>query len=164
VNGLLRLLQLLAMVVWVGGLIFFAFILAPVAFHTLPTVREAGMVVGSSLRVFDVVCLACGAIFLFATALLFRDTPMRVRGRYELEFLLAAVMLIATAYIHFGILPPMEKDRSLAGGDINSVEVSNPVRVHFDKLHLRSERVEGAVLLIGLAVIFLMSREPVRVD
>jgi hypothetical protein len=74
------------------------------------------------------------------------------------------VMLIATAYIHFGILPPMEKDRSLAGGDINSVEVSNPVRVHFDKLHLRSERVEGAVLLIGLAVIFLMSREPVRVD
>jgi uncharacterized membrane protein len=35
-QGVYRLLQLLAMVVWAGGLIFFAFVLAPTAFHTLP--------------------------------------------------------------------------------------------------------------------------------
>lgn len=163
-TGFLRLLQLLAMVVWVGGLIFLAFVLAPVAFRVLPTVREAGIVVGASLRVFDVVCLACGTIFLFATGLLFRETPMRVRGRYELEFLLAAAMLIATVYIHFGILPAMERDRRFVGGDINSVELANPSRVHFDKLHQRSEQVEGGTLLLGLALIILMSREPVRFD
>jgi uncharacterized membrane protein len=157
--GFLRLLQFLTMVVWVGGLCFFAFVLAPTAFETLPSVHEAGLIVGATLRVFDVVALDCGAIFLAATALLFRGAKMRIRGRYEMEFLLAAVMVLATAYIHWNILPAMDQDRAQAGGDIATAEPTNPARIHFDKLHTRSERVEGAVLFIGLGVVFLMSRE-----
>ena len=157
--GFPRLLQLLAMVVWIGGLCFFAFVLAPTAFATLPSIHEAGLIVGATLRVFDVVALVCGAIFLAATALLFRSAKMRIRGRYEMEFLLAAIMLLATAYIHWNILPAMDEDRAQAGGDVNAVEPTNPARIHFDKLHTRSERVEGAVLFIGLGVVFLMSRE-----
>ena len=156
-----RLLQLLALTIWVGGLIFFAFILAPTAFHTLPSIREAGLVVGAALRVFDLVAVGCGGIFLAATALLFSRAPLRIRGRYEMEFLLAAVMLLATAYIHWNILPAMESDRRLAGGDITFVNASHPAHVHFDKLHARSERIEGGVLLLGLAVVFLVSREQV---
>ena len=154
-----RLLQLLALTIWVGGLIFFAFILAPTAFHTLSSIREAGLVVGAALRVFDLVAVGCGTLFLLATAILFSRAPMRLRGRYEMEFLLAAVMLVATAYIHWNILPAMENDRRLAGGDITFVDASNPAHVHFDKLHIRSERVEGSVLLLGLGVLFLVSRE-----
>ncbi|WP_433983104.1 DUF4149 domain-containing protein [Tunturiibacter empetritectus] len=48
---LLRALRLFAMVAWVGGLGFFAFVVAPVAFHSLPSAHEAGMVVGGTLRV-----------------------------------------------------------------------------------------------------------------
>jgi uncharacterized membrane protein len=156
---LLRLLQLLAIVTWVGGLIFFAFVLAPTAFATYPTAHEAGLIVGASLRVFDLVGLACGPVFLLATAVLFARAPMRLRGRYEIQFLLAAIMLLATAYIHFNILPSMDRDRDRANGDITSVPTDHPARLHFDKLHKRSERVEGAVLLLGLAVVVLMSRE-----
>jgi uncharacterized membrane protein len=156
---LLRLLQLLAIVTWVGGLLFFAFVLAPTAFATYPTVHEAGLIVGASLRVFDVVALVCGAVFLLATGILFGKAPMRIRGRYEIEFLLAAIMLLATAYIHFNILPSMDRDRDRANGDITSVPIDHPARIHFDELHKRSERVEAAVLLCGLAVIVLMSRE-----
>ena len=156
----IRLLQLLSLTTWVGGLIFFAFILAPTAFHTLPSIREAGLVVGAALRLFDLVAVGCGAVLLAATAILFRRAPMRTRGRYEMEFLLAGVMLLATAYLHWNILPAMEIDRRLAGGDITFVTASNPARIHFDKLHVRSERVEGGVLLLGLAVVFLVSREP----
>ena len=36
-NFLLRPLRLLGMVVWVGGLIFFAFVEAPTAFHVMGT-------------------------------------------------------------------------------------------------------------------------------
>lgn len=158
-TSVVRLLQLLTLTIWVGGLIFFAFILAPVAFHTLPSIREAGLVVGAALRVFDLVSIVCGAVFLLATALLFRAAPMRLRGRYEMEFILAGIMVVATAYIHWNILPAMESDRRLAGGDITFVEASHPARMHFDKLHVRSERVEGGVLLLGLAVVFLVSRE-----
>ncbi len=159
-----RLLQLLALTIWVGGLIFFAFILAPTAFGTLPSIREAGLVVGASLRVFDVVAVGCGAVFLLATSILFSRAPLRIRGRYEMEFLLAAVMLVATAYIQWNILPSMEIDRHLAGGDITFVDASNPAHVHFDKLHRRSERVEGGVLLLGLGVVFLVSREQASPD
>src|SRR5450756_1690119 len=109
-QGFLRLMQLLSMVVWAGGLIFFAFVLAPTAFHTLPTIHLAGAVVGASLKVFDVVALVCGAIFLIVTGLMFRKAPMRTRGRYEMEFLLAGVMVLATAYIHWNIIPNMDAD------------------------------------------------------
>ncbi len=154
-----RLLQLLTATIWVGGLIFFAFILAPTAFHTLPSIREAGLVVGASLRVFDLAAVSCGAVFLLATTILFSRAPLRTRGRYEMQFLLAAVMLVATAYLHWNILPSMENDRRLAGGDITFVDATNPAHVHFDTLHARSERIEGGVLLLGLGVVFLLSRE-----
>ena len=162
--GMLRLLQLLAMVVWAGGLIFFAFVLAPAAFHTLPSVHLAGAIVGASLKVFDVLAMVCGAVFLGVTALMFRRAPMRTRGRYEMEFLLTGVMLVFTAYIHWNILPTMDAEMAKVGGDMSTAAASDPAKIHFDKLHVRSERVEGAVLFISLGVLFLMSREQLVID
>ncbi len=166
-TGFHRFLQQLTMTAWVGGLIFFAFILAPTAFHVLPSQHEAGLVVGGSLHTFDYLAMGAGALFLIATGLLFRAAPKRIQGRYEIEFLLALAMLLATGYIHYNILPAMEFDRARVvtethGGDINSVPATHPARAHFDKLHARSERVEGGILLFGLAILVLMSREQVR--
>jgi uncharacterized membrane protein len=158
-QGILRMTQLLAMVVWAGGLIFFAFVLAPTAFHTLPSVPLAGAMVGASLRVFDIVALVCGGLFLAATAIMFRGAPMRIRGRYEMEFLLAGVMVLGTAYIQWNIMPAMDADMAQAGGDVSKADATNPAKIHFDKLHVRSERVEGVVMLLSLGVLFLMSRE-----
>ena len=147
------------MSIWVGGLAFFAFVLAPTAFAVLPSIHEAGLVVGSCLKLFDFIELGCGTVFLLATWLLFMPAPHRIRGRYEMEFLLAGVMVVATAYLTWNILPAMDRDQILAGGDVNAVEKTHPARVHFEKLHARSERVAGGVLLLGLGVLFLMSRE-----
>lgn len=158
-QGVFRLLQLLAMVTWAGGLIFFAFVLAPTAFHTLPTIHLAGEIVGAALKVFNIVAMVCGAVFLIVTALMFRKAPMRTRGRYEMEFLLAGVMLMGTAYIHWNIIPRMDADMAQAGGDTSKVEATNPAKLHFDKLHALSERVEGFVMLLSFGVLFLMSRE-----
>ena len=163
-HGISRLLQLLSMVVWAGGLIFFAFVLAPTAFHPLPTIHLAGEMVGASLKVFDVVALVCGAVFLIVTGFMFRKAPMRTRGRYEMEFLLAGVMVLATAYLHWNVIPRMDSDMAQAGGDTSKVEATNPARIHFDKLHVMSERVEGGVLLLSLGVLFLMSREQLAIE
>jgi len=51
-----------------------------------------------------------------------------------------------------------------AGGDTSKVEATNPAKIHFDKLHVRSERVEGAVMLISFGVLFLMSREQLAIE
>lgn len=157
-TSLLRLVQLLTMVAWVGGLLFFAFALAPTAFHVLP-VREAGLVVGAVLRVFHPAGLVCGAVFLAVTAVLFRQSAMRIRGRYEMELLLAGAMILLTVYLQNRVLPAMERDQARAGGDVNAVAATDPARMDFDRLHRQSERVEGLVLLFGLGVVFLLSRE-----
>ena len=162
--GFLRFLQLLSMTIWVGGLIFFAFVLAPTAFHVLPSIHEAGLIVGSSLKVFDWISLTCGVAFLAATAAIFRVAPMRIRGRYELQFLLALVMFLGMGYLTWNIVPAMDNDQRLAGGDVNAVEPTNPARLHFEKLHVRSERTAGTVLILGLVVVFLMSRETARLE
>ena len=147
------------MSLWMGGLAFFAFVLAPTAVHVLPGIHEAGLVVGASLKTFDKLELGFGAIFLAATALMFHGAAHRVKGRYEIEFLLALVMVVCTAFLQWNVLPAMDRDQALAGGDINTVESTHPARAHFNKLHARSEHVAGGVLLLGLGVLFLISRE-----
>ncbi len=163
-QGFLRYMQLLSMVIWIGGLVFFAFVMAPVAFGVLPSIHAAGLVVGSSLKVFDKLALVCGAIFLAVTAGLYRKAPMRIRGRYEIEFLLAGVMILATAYLQWNIIPAMDNDQLQAGGDVNKLTRTDPVWLHFDRLHHRSENVAGLVLLVGLGVLFFMSRESLRLE
>ena len=156
---LLRTLRLLGIVVWVGGIIFFAFAVAPVAFGTLPSKHEAGLVVGGTLRVLDIMGLISGLIFALCTAVLCKKAAPPARGRYETQILLAAVMLSATAYLHWKILPVMDQDRAAAGGDVDAAPLDNPARLHFERLHVRSEHIEEAVLLCGLGVILLMGRE-----
>ena len=56
------------MVLWVGGLGFFAFVVAPVAFHSLASAHEAGLVVGGTLRVLHMIGLVGGVVFCLATA------------------------------------------------------------------------------------------------
>ncbi len=161
-QGLLRFLQLLSITIWVGGIVFFAFVLAPTAFGVLPTIREAGLVVGSSLKLFDTIALVCGVFFLAATALMFRGVTHRIKGRYEMEFLLALVMFVATGYLAWNVIPAMDADQAAApGADINALPPDNLARLHFEKLHKRSESAEGLVLILGLGVLFLMSREHV---
>jgi hypothetical protein len=43
-------------------------------------------------------------------------------------------------------------------GEVSSVPLDNPQRIQFDALHVWSTRVEGAVLLLGLVVVYLTAR------
>jgi hypothetical protein len=156
---LLQVFRLLTIVIWVGGIIFFAFVLAPVAFSQLPSQHIAGTVVGGTLRVLNIVGLACGIIFWTASFALWRRNAPLLKRSYEVQLLLSSAMILATAYLHSGILPAMEADRRAVGGDIEIADVSNPAKIHFEHLHKWSERVEGAVLLLGLGIVVLMSVE-----
>src|ERR1035438_9435008 len=58
-----RYLMLLSLVIWIGGLIFFAFVLAPTVFAVLPTRQLAGNVVSRSLGIMHWMAIACGVLF-----------------------------------------------------------------------------------------------------
>src|ERR1700729_3755448 len=147
---LLRALRLFAMVAWVGGLGFFAFVVAPVAFHSLPRAHEAGLVVGGTLRVLHWIGLIGGSAFCLATGWLWLWAEVPARVGFARQLALTAVMLLVTAYSQFRILPAMEVDRTLAGGEVEMVALENPGRVDFERLHRLSERLEGLGLLWGL--------------
>lgn len=155
----LRALRLYTMVAWVGGLVFFAFVVAPVAFGSLSNPHEAGIVVGGTLRVLHWIGLIGGGVFCLATGWLWLWAEVPARIGFARLLVLTAVMLLVTAYSQFRVLPAMEVDRALAGGEVETAPLENPGRVDFERLHTLSERLEGLVLLCGLGVVFVLSRE-----
>src|ERR1700722_6261117 len=130
-QSLLRALRLFAMVAWVGGLGFFAFVVAPLAFHSLPSAHEAGIVVGGTLRVLHWIGLVGGAVFYVATGLLWLRAGVTGGGGFGIEMILAGMMMAGTFYSQFKILPAMEVDRALAGGVVETAPAGNAGRVGF---------------------------------
>jgi hypothetical protein len=72
--------------------------------------------------------------------------------------ILVVLMIALTGFSQFVIIPAMERDRIAAGGAIDAAAPTDPSRIHFNKLHYRSEFVEEAILLLGLATVVLVAR------
>ena len=150
----LRFLILLSLVVWLGGLIFFAFVLAPTVFSPglLPTRHLAGSIVGRSLDLLHYIAIASGVVFLIASMLYSRMATGNARP-LAARHLLIAVMLLLTVISQFAISPKMHALRAEVGV-IDNLPPDNPQRIEFDRLHGWSEKFEEAVLLLGLAAIY----------
>jgi uncharacterized membrane protein len=151
--SILRYLMLLSLIVWIGGLIFFAFVLAPTAFQVLPSTHLAGNVVGRALGKLHYMAIACAIVFL-ASSMLYSLMSTGTAHVFAVRHILAAVMLALTLFSQFWIIPKMDSLRASIG-DFAQVPLVNPARVQFDALHVWSTRVEGAVLILGLVVIWL---------
>ena len=154
---LLRTLLYLALIVWLGAEIFFP-VVAATAFST-PNVdtHAAGTIVGHLLRVLHGMGLVSGMVVLALLAL------FPAWGIYKPRSVLAPMallilMICCTVYSQFGIIPAMERDRMAAGGAIDTMATTNPLTIDFNKLHNRSENVELAILLMGLATVVLVAR------
>jgi len=152
----LRFLMLLSLVCWIGGLIFFAFVVAPTAFSVLPTSHLAGNVVGRSLGKLHWIGLISGVVFLVSSLLYSRFTDGTAHV-FAARHVLLCLMLALTLISQFGIIPRMDALRASLG-EVRSVPLDNPERVQFDALHAWSTRVESAVLLLGLVVVYLTAQ------
>jgi uncharacterized membrane protein len=159
-NVFLRALRLLTIVVWVGGLIFFAFVEAPTAVHVMGTTQQFAQLINGSITTLNRLGHALGLVFLVATALLWLRSSPLLRRLLLTQIALVVLMVAATMYVQAAIVPAMERDRAAAGGDIAAVPTTSPARLDFDRLHALSEKVEGSALLLGLAVVILMATEP----
>jgi hypothetical protein len=154
---LLRTLLYLALIVRLGAEIFFP-IVAAITFTTLrPDTHTAGTIVGQLLRILHGMGLVSGVVALALLAL----AP--AWGLYKPRAVLAPMSLLVlmiafTVFSQFAIIPSMERDRMSAGGAIETDDPSNPVTIHFNKLHSRSELVEETILLLGIATVVLVAR------
>jgi uncharacterized membrane protein len=146
----LRTAMLLALIVWIGGIIFFAFVLAPTLFTVLPSPQMAGDVVSPALIRLHCMGLVSGAVFLVCSLLYDRIRYARFR-LFTAANILIVVMLVLTAISQFSITPRM---RELRSSNMNSVSA----RAEFDRLHGWSTRLEGTVLVLGLVVVVVTAR------
>jgi uncharacterized membrane protein len=158
-NIILRALRLLAMVVWVGGLIFFAFVMAPTAFHVMGTTGQFALLIGGALGKLNELGHVSGFIFLIATTMVWLKAKASDRRLLIAQLLLVVLMIAATMYVQASILPAMERDRIAVGGDIAAAPPSDPATLDFERLHQLSEKVEGLALFLGLGVVVLMAAE-----
>ncbi len=153
---LFRSLLYLALIVWLGAEIYFP-IVAAITFNTLrPDTHTAGMIVGQLIHILHGMGLVSGMVALAVLAL----AP--ACGIYKPRAVLApmallVVMIAATVYSQYGIIPAMDRDRRAAGGAIDTTDITNHTTIHFNTLHQRSVFVEESVLLLGLATVVLVA-------
>jgi uncharacterized membrane protein len=152
----LRFVMLLSLVVWVGGIVFFAFVVAPAVFTVLPTHELAGRVVVRSLDALHWIGIFSGVAFVLAS-LAYSRLMIGSARPLAISNLMVYAMIGLTAVLQFVIIAKMNALHAQMGV-IDEVALSNPLRVSFDTLHQWSTGIESAVLLLGLGVIFETAR------
>lgn len=150
--AILRFLMMLSLVVWIGGIIFFA-IMAPTAFHLLPTRLIAGTLVGNLLTKLHWIAIVSSIVFL-VSSMMYSRVASGSAHIFALRHVLISVMLALTLISQFVITPRMITLRAQVG-NFDTSTIENPLRLQFDALHVWSTRVEIVVLLLGLAAIYL---------
>ena len=152
----LRFVMLLSLIVWLGGLIFFSFVVAPTVFSVLPTRHLAGSVVSRALGALHWMGIVSGFVFL-TSSLLHSRLITGAASPFALRHILLYAMLALTLVSQCGISPKMAALRS-SMADIDSVSPTDPARMQFNALHAWSTRLEGAVFLLGLVVVYLTAQ------
>lgn len=151
----LRFLMLLALAIWLGGLIFFP-VVAQTVFSVLPSTHMAGLVVRGTLLTLHWMAFISGAVFL-ASSLIYNRAAHGSPRTLSLSHILVLAMLSLTAISQFHIIPRMDTLRTSAG-EIASLAADDPIRQQFDSLHAWSTRLEGTVLVLGLIALYSTAR------
>ena len=154
---LFRFLMLLSLVVWIGGIVFFAFVVAPALFAILPTRDLAGAVVTRSLGALHWMGIVAALVFLITSMAWSAMAAGNVR-LFAVKHVLVFVMLVLTLISQFGVSARMHRLRTEMG-IVDNVAASDLRRVEFNRLHRWSTMLESGVLFLGLITIYLVAAE-----
>jgi uncharacterized membrane protein len=157
----LRFLQVFALGTWVGAGLFLSFAVAPGAFATLDTREQAGAVVGMALGRLHIYGLAAGAVYLAATLLLEPRLAVLLRTAAQLVILMMVLTLVSQ-YVVTPRMADLRAELAAAHGSIDRTPAEHPARQAFGRLHGVSSALELAVLLAGLAALYLTVRHILR--
>jgi Domain of unknown function (DUF4149) len=150
----LRTFEFLTLGLWLGSDTFLSFVVAPGAFAVLGNRDAAGMMVGYSLARLHLAGIFLGLLFLLARFLRTWDFGSFVAP----AALCIVLMVILTAASQFTVSNRMNRLKKELVSVQNTPE-DDPRRVEFNRLHHISVGYETAVLLLGIAGMFLLVRE-----
>ena len=161
----LRYAALLALTLWIGGLLVLGGIAAPSTFDVLAVERVAdgralaGTIFGETLRRFYLLSYVCGAVLL-GTFIARAVLGPRPRW-FGVRAVLTVAMLAASAYSGMIVSSRIEQARADIGVGVapSSLPESDPRRLTFGRLHALSSGLQLIPILGGLILLFLEAKE-----
>ena len=152
----LRYAAVLALVLWIGGLLAIGAIAAPAAFDVLGAGAEgrllAGSVVGETLRRVNLIAYACAGVVLLSLAA--RGVLGPRPRRFAMRIAGLILMIAAAVYAGMVIAPRIASIQRAVGAAPSTLAPSDPRRIEFGRLHGQSVYVQLVPLLGGLALLF----------
>ena len=149
--ALMKWLYLMALIMWLGGVVFFSFVVAPSVFRTFDA-PMGGRIVGAIFPTYYRLGYVCGATLLVASVVF--AAAGSARGWWGASALVAAVMLGATLYAGLVIQPRAAALRP----QIHDTAAPQSVKDEFDRLHRLAVKLNGAVLVCGIVISVITTR------
>ena len=160
---MLRYVYVVALVVWVGGLIAAGAFVAPALFGVLQAeAGTAGRVLAGAAFA-DVLRRVLTAGDVAGVTMLVAMTILRLLGpkplSYGIRAMLLGAMLAINAYTAHIVLPEADGLRRQMGGPVAEVAANDPRRTRFDQLHSLSTTLVTGLALAGIALAAWEARE-----
>jgi uncharacterized membrane protein len=162
----LRYVYVLALVIWLGGMVVLGAIVAPSTFEVLEASAPAtgralaGELFGSILARFHYVAYAAGGTLLVTLAVMAVLGP-RPRA-FAIRLLLVAAMLVVALYSGIVVLGTIDAIQLEAGGLPSTLPLGDARRIRFDELHQLSTRLMMLNIAGALALLYWEARDPER--
>lgn len=159
----LRYVYVLALVLWLGGMVALGAIVAPATFQVLQASAPdfgralAGELFGTILARFHYVAYACGGVLLISIGLMAILGP-RPRA-FAVRLGLITVMLLISLYSGLIVLRTVDAIQLEAGRLPSLLPAGNPLRVRFDQLHQLSTRLMMTNVVGALALLYWEARD-----
>lgn len=161
--ALLRYLYVLALVMWLGGMVVAGGIAAPSIFAVLQEWNPvegrvlAGRVFGEVLQRLYWLGYASAAVMFVALTLhrLLGARPIK----YGVRAAILALMVAFTLTADYHVNPQVETIQARVTGPVSMLPEGDPVREEFNRLHGLANLLLGLTVLGGLALAFWEARE-----
>jgi uncharacterized membrane protein len=159
----LRYVYVLALVVWLGGMVILGALVAPTTFQVLQSMEPsagralAGEVFGVTIARFHYVSYAAGGLMLVSMAVMALLGPRP--ANYAVRSALIACMLAVTLYSGLVVLTGIETIQQDVGGLTSDLPAGDARRIRFDQLHLLSERLMMLNMAGALALVYWEAKD-----
>ena len=158
-----RYVYVLALVVWLGGMVVLGAVVAPTLFQVLQAGDPsngralAGAAFGSAIARFHYVAYISGALLILSLAV------MRILGPKPVHFaaraLIVLAMLAVAIYSGLVVLERIDDIQAAVGTLPSRLPATDPRRIEFDGLHTLSTRLMSVNIVGALVLLYWEARE-----
>ena len=159
----LRLVYVLALAVWLGGMTILGAVVAPTIFQTLQSADAdagramAGLAFSAILGRFHFVAYGCGILLLVSLIAMALLGPRP--KHFAIRFGIVTAMLVVAVYSGMIVLGEIEAIQREVGTLASQLPVQDLRRVRFDELHQLSTRLMMIDLVGALVLLYWEARE-----